>query len=482
MSTGYVVAILGGYFGLLYLVSRISTRRADAATFFIANRQAPWLLVSYGMIGVAISGITFISVPGQVVDTQFSYMQMVFGYAIGLLIVAFVFLPVFYRVQAVSIYYFLDQRFGPRSHRTAAILFLMAQTATASFKLFLMASVLQIALFDPLGMPFWLTVLVTLLLIWFYTYRGGIKTVILTDALQTTFLLVALVLSIWAISRQLNISPSIMLDSMGEQGISQVFFWSWDDPNNFYKLVLTGILLTVMTNGLDQSVMQKHLTCKDLWSSQKNISTLACILLLVNFLFLFLGGALYLFSQQAGIQLPALTDNIYPTIAIDHLGLAAATFFLVGIAAAAYSSADSSLTGLTTSFCIDILDYRVTDDNRTRQRQLIHLMFTLLIFILIMGFNEINNQSVLYYFIRTSGFIYGPLLSLFLFGIYSKRVIRDQYVPVICILSPLVSFILDQKSADWLGGYQFGYDILLINSLIAFIGFYILSKKLSSLH
>jgi Na+/proline symporter len=477
MSTGYVVAILVGYFGLLYLISRIGTKNADAATFFIANRSAPWLLVSYGMIGVAISGITFISVPGQVVNTQFSYMQMVFGYAIGLLIVAFVFLPVFYKVRAISIYSFLEQRFGPKSHRTAAILFLVAQTATASFKLFLMASVLQIVLFNPLGMPFWLTVLFTLLLIWFYTYRGGIKTVILTDALQTTFLLLALVLSIWAISRQMEVSISDMLKQMDQQGTSQVFFWAWDDPNNFFKLLLTGVLLTVMTNGLDQSVMQKHLTCKDLWSSQKNISTLAGIIMMVNFLFLFLGGALQLYSSQAGIALPELTDNIYPTIAIDHLGLAAGTLFLVGIAAAAYSSADSSLTGLTTSFCIDILGYGVEDDNRMRQRQLIHLMFTLLIFVLIMGFNMINNQSVLYYFIRTSGFIYGPLLSLYLFGIYSNRTIKDKYVPVICILSPLASFILDQNSADWLGGYEFGYDILLVNSLISYAAFYTLSQK-----
>ncbi len=477
MSTGYVVAILVGYFGLLYLISRFSTRKADSTTFFIANREAPWLLVSYGMIGVAISGITFISVPGQVVNTQFSYMQMVFGYAIGLLIVAFVFLPVFYRVRAVSIYTFLEQRFGPRSHRTAASLFLIAQTATASFKLFLMASVLQIVLFNPLGMPFWLTVLFTLLLIWFYTYRGGIKTVILTDALQTTFLLLALVLSIWAVSSQIDLSLGEMFQQMDQQGTSQVFFWGWDDPNNFFKLLLTGVLLTVMTNGLDQSVMQKHLTCKDLWSSQKNITTLAVIILLVNFLFLFLGGALYLYSSQAGIELPKLTDNIYPTIAIDHLGLAAGTFFLVGIAAAAYSSADSSLTGLTTSFCIDILGYRIEEENRTRQRQLIHLMFTFLIFILIMGFNNTNNESVLYYFIRTSGFIYGPLLSLYLFGIYSVRTIKDKFVPIICVLSPLVSFILDQKSTDWLWGYEFGYDILLVNSLISYLAFYILSGK-----
>jgi len=477
MSAGYTIGILLAYFGLLYLVSFLSTRKSDSSTFFIANRQAPWGLVSYGMIGVAISGITYISVPGQVVKTQFSYMQMVFGYVIGLLLVAFVFLPVFYKIKAISIYSFVDQRFGSKSHKTASIFFLIAQTATASFKLFLMAHVLQLVLFDQLGMPFWLTVLVTLLLIWLYTYRGGIKTVILTDTLQTTFLISALLLSIWSISNHLGVSVKELYKSMDTAGISQVFFWSWKDPNNFFKLLLTGILLTVMTNGLDQSVMQKHLTCKDLASSQKNIVTLSGILIFVNFLFLFLGGGLQLFSEHINLPIPELTDNLYPTVAIEHLGIAAGTFFLVGIAAAAYSSADSSLTGLTTSFCVDILHFNIEDGNRIRQRQWIHLGFSSLIFILIMVFNEVNNESVLYYFIRTSGFIYGPLLSLFLFGIYSKRKVSDHMVPIICIISPLLCVLIDQKSEAWFGGYEFGYDILLLNSLIAWLGLYLLSSK-----
>jgi Na+/proline symporter len=443
MNAGYVISIILVYFGLLYLVSRLTSGKSDASTFFIANRKAPWFLVAYGMIGVAISGITFISVPGQVIDMQFSYFQMVIGYVIGLLIVAYILLPVFYRIRAISIYSFLDQRFGKISHKTGAVLFIMAQTATASFKLFLMAYVLQIALFNTLGIPFWITVLVTLLLIWFYTYRGGIKTVIFTDTFQTTFLILALVLSIWTIASRLNYSVIELYSVMDMQGFS----------------------------------MQKHLTCKDLASSQKNIVTLAIILIVVNLLFLFLGGALAVFAISENIPMPEQTDNLYPILAVDHMGLIAGTFFLIGIAAAAYSSADSSLTGLTTSFCVDLLNFDEKDDHRRQLRYFIHLGFTLLIFVLIIIFKQVNNESVLYAFIRTSGFIYGPLLGLFIFGIYSKRKIKDKLIPYICILSPVISVILDLRSPHWFNGYEFGYDILLLNFILTLIALFILSKK-----
>jgi len=477
MSAGYVIGILITYFGLLYIVSLMTTRKADASTFFIANRNAAWPLVAYGMIGVAISGITFISVPGQVLDMQFSYFQMVIGYSLGLLVVAFILLPVFYRIRAISIYSYLKNRFGFYTHKTGAVFFLLAQVATASFKLFLMAHVLQLVLFRPLGLPFWLTVLVTLLLIWFYTYRGGIQTVIFTDTLQTTFLILALLLSIWAISDRMDLSITELYRNMDSRGISRIFYWSWNDPRNFFKLVFTGLLLTVMTNGLDQSVMQKHLTCRTLSASQKNIVTLAVIILGINALFLFLGGALYLFSLAENIPLPEQTDNLYPMLAVNNLGMVSGTIFLVGIAAAAYSSADSSLTGLTTSFCIDVLDFNEDQNNRRKMRQGIHFGFTLLIFILIMFFSRINNESVLYAFIRTSGFIYGPLVGLFAFGMYSKRKVRDAWIPLICILAPLISVILDQNSEKWFNGYQFGYDILVVNSLITLFGLFILSKK-----
>ena len=479
MSSGYIISILLVYFGLLYVISRITSKKADSATFFIANRKAPWFLVAYGMVGVGISGITFISVPGQVVDTQFSYFQMVIGYVIGLLIVAFVFLPIFYKINAISIYSFLQKRFGNASHKTGAILFLLAQTTTAAFKLFLMAFVLQLALFDPLGIPFWITVAITLLLIWFYTYRGGIKTVIFTDTLQTTFLIAAVVLSLWSIASRLNMSALDMYQAMDKEGISQMFFWKWGDPKNFFKMIFVGIFLTVMANGLDQSIMQKHLTCENLVSSQKNIVTLSIILIFVNLLFLLLGGALNLYTIYEGIPIPEQTDSLYPELAINHLGLATGTFFLIGIAAAAYSSADSSLTGLTTSFCVDLLNFDTKDNNRKGLRHGVHFGFTLLIFILIIVFKQVNNESVLYAFIRTTGFIYGPLLGVFIFGIYSKRSIKDKFIPIICILSPVFSFIIDINSIQWFNGYEFGYDILLLNLALALLALFILSKKKS---
>ena len=475
MTTGYVILIILIYFGLLFLISRVSVKTADSSTFFIANRNAPWPLVAYGMIGVAISGITFISVPGQVAETQFSYFQMVLGFAIGLIIVAFVLVPIFYRIEAISIYSFLKLRFGKFTHKTGALFFLLAQVATASFKLFLMAHVLQLLLFDRLGISFEITVLVTLLLIWLYTYRGGIQTVIITDTLQTTFLLLAVILSIWSISRQMDLSVGALYQEMKANDLAKVFYLGWDHPQNFFKLILAGILLTVMTNGLDQSVMQKHLTCRNLKSSQKNIVTLALILMVVNVLFLFLGGALYLFSSQEGVVLPQQTDSIYPVLAMNNLGLITGTFFLVGIAAAAYSSADSSLTGLTTSFCVDVLGFENQKSDHTRMRQAIHFGFTILIYVIILVFNAINNESVLSAFITTSGFIYGPLVGLFAFGIFSKKVVDDRWVPVISIIAPVVSVILDRNSAEWFNGYQFGYGILVVNSLIALAGLYLLS-------
>jgi Na+/proline symporter len=475
MTTGYVVLILLVYFGILFLISRLSVKNADSSTFFIANRNAPWPLVAYGMIGVAISGITFISVPGQVAATKFSYFQMVLGFAIGLIIVAYVLVPVFYRIKAISIYSFLKLRFGNFTHKTGAIFFLLAQLATASFKLFLMAHVLQLLLFDRIGLPFELTVLITLLLIWLYTYRGGIQTVIITDTLQTTFLLLAVVLSVWSVSRQMDLSVTGLYQEMEANNLSKIFYWDWDHPQNFFKLILAGTLLTVMTNGLDQSVMQKHLTCRNLKDSQKNLVTLALILLVVNMMFLYLGGALTIFIEQKGLAVPEQTDSIYPTLALDQLGLITGTFFLIGIAAAAYSSADSSLTGLTTSFCVDVLNFENWKTDNTMLRQGVHLGFTILIYLVILIFNAVNNESVLSAFIRTSGFIYGPLVGLFTFGIFSKRTVDDRWVPLVSLASPLLSLLLDRNSAEWFDGYQFGYGILVVNSLIALAGLYLLS-------
>ncbi len=476
MTSGYIIGIIFFYFSLLFIIAKVTGKNATSSTFFIANRNAPWFLVAYGMVGVAISGITFISVPGQVFENAFSYFQMVMGFSIGLIIVAYILIPLFYRSNVISIYSYLKQRFGTFTHKTGAVFFLFAQLATASFKLFLMAHVLQIFLFNRLGVSFEITVMITLMLIWLYTYKGGIKTVIITDTFQTTFLILAVILSLISISRQLNLSAFQMVEELNQMHVSKIFFWEWDHPHNFFKLLFAGVFLTVMTNGLDQSVMQKHLTCKNLKDSQKNIITLAVIILGVNFLFLFLGGALKLYSSNIGISLSDQTDDIFPQLALNNLGIIAGTFFLVGILAAAYSSADSSLTGLTTSFCLDILNIDFSSTKNIKIRYLVHFGFTLLIFITIILFNTINNQSVLTSFIKTSGYIYGPLLALFAIGIFTNREINDHAVPWICVLAPLLSILIDIKSKDWLDGFEFGYGILVLNSIIALTGFFIISK------
>ena len=472
MNETTVILVILGYFAVLFIISKSTGKNANASTFFIANRNAPWPLVAYGMIGVAISGITFISVPGQVITSQFSYFQMVLGYAVGLLIVAFALLPTFYKIKAVSIYSYLGQRFGIQAHKTGSILFLIAQVTMASIRLYLMAYVVQFMIFDGLGLPFSLSVGLTLLLIFLYTYKGGIRTIIFTDTLQTTLLILALLTTIWIVSTEMGLSLLDLNYQLGAREISKTFFWSLDDPKNFWKMFSAGVVVTVMHNGLDQSVMQKHLTCRDLRSSQKNIVTLSLILLLVNFLFLFMGGALNLYLDLNAIPLPEQTDDVFPIMAMNYLGPYGGMFFVLGIAAAAYSSADSSLTGLTTSFCIDILSMDDHENGNKQTRLMVHLGFTIMVFFVILIIDALNDRSILEIFLRTSGMVYGPLLALFAFGLLTKRPIDGKWVAPICLLSPLAVLLLDIYSEAWLKGYTFGYEILVINSLLTFILLY----------
>lgn len=473
MSPFLALSILAAYFGLLYLISYFSSRKADARVFYTAGRNTSWWLVSYGMIGVAISGITFISVPGEVSNSQFSYFQLVLGISLGLLIVAYVLLPVYYKQRVISIYGYLEERFGYWTHKTGASFFLLAHLLGASFRLYLMAFVLQLIVFDPLGLPFWATVLLTILLIWFYTYKGGIQTVIFTDTLQTTFLLLAVVASLYSLAQGLNISFAELPRKVWEEGPSQVLYSSWSSPNNFWKLLLTGTVLTIMTNGLDQAIMQKHLTCPSLRDAQKNITLLSLVLIVVNLLFLFLGGALWLYAQQEQLALPEQSDQLYPWLATEQLGTFAGITFVIGIAAAAYSSADSSLTGLTTAFCVDFLGYQTHRADDARVRTWVHLGFSLLLFVLILLFRAINDQSVIRSFIKVSGYVYGPLLGLFAFGLVHQASVRDRWIPGLCLLTPLLGLILDLYAEDWLG-YPLGYEIIVLNALLTFIGLFFL--------
>lgn len=470
MSPVLILGLISCYIGVLYVISYFTSRHADADSFYVAGRNAPWPLVSYGMIGVAISGITFISVPGEVINSGFSYFQLVIGYALGLMVVALVLLPLFYKSKVISIYSYLESRFGDYTHKTGTGFFLLAHLLGASFRLYLMAYVLQLIVFDALQIPFAVTVFITLMLIWLYTQKGGIQTVIFTDVLQTTFLLLAAVVGIWAVAETLDISVWNLQEKVWQSESAQLFHWSWSSPDNFFKLVITGMLLTIVSNGLDQAIMQKHLTCPNVGDAQKNIFTLSMILLVVNLLFLALGGSLLYFVQEAGLTLPAQTDQLYPTLAVDHLGYAAGITFIIGIAAAAYSSADSSLTGLTTAFCVDFLGYQSHREDNPKVRKLVHLGFSILIFLTILLFRAINDQSTISLFIKFSGYAYGPLLGLFAFGMFTRRQVKDRWVPLVCISAPILSLLLDRYSTVLMNGYQFGYEIIIINGLLTFVG------------
>lgn len=477
MNPYLTLIVIFAYFGLLSIVAYFTSRRADANSFYLADRKAPWPLVAYGMLGVAISGITFISVPGEVSNTQFSYFQLVIGYAIGLLIVAFLLIPIYYQRRVISIYGYLEERFGYYTHKTGAGFFLLAHLLGAAFRLYLMAYVLQLIVFDAIGIPFAATVLFTILLIWLYTFKGGIKTVIYTDVLQTTFLLLAVLISIGSIAGAMDWSVWELQRAVVQSDTAQFFFWSWESPKNFFKLVVTGIIITVMNNGLDQAIMQKHLSCATAQDAQKNIISLSVILIFVNLLFLFLGGALVIYANENGIALPDQSDQLYPMLAVEHLGTVAGITFVIGIAAAAYSSADTSLTGLTTAFCIDFLGYQRHREDNPRVRRLAHLGFSLLLFLCIMLFWALNDQSVISAWIRASGYAYGPLLGLFAFGLVSGLPVRDRWVPVLCLAAPVISYVLDTYSEQWFNGYRFGYEIIVVNGLVTFLGLFVLQTR-----
>ncbi len=473
MNSTTTLLLILGYVGLLFVVSYFTSRKANADAFYLAGRKAPWLLVSYGMIGVAISGITFISVPGEVKNSGFTYFQLVLGYALGLILMATILLPIYYKNQSISIYSFLEKRFGWYAHKSGSGFFLFAHLIGAAFRLYLMAYVLQLIVFEDLGIPFEITVFVLIILIWLYTYRGGMKTVIFTDVLQTSFLLCAVLVGIWAVSNSLDISVSDLRKQILAKESSRIFDWSWSSPNNFFKLFFTGALLTLVNNGLDQAIMQKHLTCSSLRNAQKNVFTLSAILVIVNVLFLFLGGALFHYAEAMSLSLPAQSDEIYPLFATEHLGALAGATFVIGMAAAAYSSADTSLTGLTTAFCVDFLGYHTVREDNPKIRRLVHLGFSFCIFLFILVFRAVNDESVISAFIKVSGYAYGPLLGLFAFGIATRKKIGDQWIPIVCIVAPVLAYLIDRNSLSWFG-YQLNYETIIVNALVTLIGLFTL--------
>ncbi|WP_029034254.1 sodium:solute symporter [Salinimicrobium terrae] len=477
MTPLLVFGIIAGYFLLLMAISHFTSRKADNSTFFTANRQSPWFLVAYGMVGATLSGVTFISVPGEVGNSGWTYLQFVMGNMVGYAVIALVLIPLFYKLQLVSIYQYLQNRFGQNSYLTGSGFFLVSQTIGASFRLFLAALVLQIAFFDAFGIPFYVTVFVTIALIWLYTFRGGIKTIVWTDTLQTTFLLLAVLISIYMITAQMNLSAPDVVNVIAESDMSRIFDWDWRSDRNFFKTFLAGIFITIAMNGLDQNVMQKNLTIEKTRDAQKNIFWFSLTFFFSTMLFLALGVLLYKFAMDQGIEIPGSTDDLYPLLALNHFGILAGIVFLLGIIAAAFSSADSALTALTTSFCVDILDIpKQKQENQKKTRLMVHIGFTLLMFCVIVIFNEINDSSVVNSVFKVAGFTYGPLLGLFAFGLLSKVKVKDKFVPLVCIASPLISVLLDINSTVWFNGYKFGFEILLVNAAITCLGLFLLRK------
>ncbi|MCM8569673.1 sodium:solute symporter [Gramella jeungdoensis] len=482
MSPILVFSVIAGYFLLLISISYFTSRQSDNVTFFTANRQSPWFLVAFGMVGATLSGVTFISVPGEVGNSNWTYLQFVMGNMVGYAVIALVLIPLFYKLKLVSIYEYLKNRFGKRSYLAGSSFFIISQTIGASFRLFLAAVVLQIAFFDAFGIPFYVTVLTTIALIWLYTYRGGIKTIVWTDTLQTTFLLLAVIISIVVIVNHMDLKAAEVFSVVSKSEMSGIFDWDWRSDRNFYKTFLAGIFITIAMNGLDQNIMQKNLTCRNKSDAQKNIFWFSLTFFFSTLLFLALGVLLYKFAIDQQISLPERSDEVYPLLALNEFGLLAGIVFLLGITAAAFSSADSALTALTTSFCVDILDIEKKKTDQKKTRMLVHIGFTLLMFIVIIIFNAINDTSVVSAVFKVAGFTYGPLLGLFAFGLLTKRPVKDRFVPVVCILSPVISIVLDLNSAEWFYGYQFGFEILLVNATITFLGLWGLYDKRPGFH
>lgn len=480
MNPQVVLLVISAYFLLLFLISWFTSRKVTADTFFTGDRQSPWFLVAFGMIGASLSGVTFISVPGEVGNSNFYYFQVVLGYTLGYFTIAKVLLPLYYRLNLVSIYSYLEDRFGFWSYKTGSFFFILSRALGSSLRMYLVASVLQLILFDSLGIPFWVSVLITVGLIWLYTYRGGIKTVVWTDTLQTAFMLASVVVTIVLIGKDLEIiSLSEYISAVVQDDRSAIFNWDWKAGTNFFKQFISGAFITIVMTGLDQDMMQKNLTCKTLGDAQKNMFWFTIILVIVNILFLSLGVMLYLYAETKGIALPAKSDQLFPMLATQYFSPFTGIVFVLGIIAAAYSSADSTLTALTTSFCYDFLqiERNYAPEKRVAIRKKVHIAFTGLMFFLILAFYWLNDQSVINSVFIIAGYTYGPLLGLYSFGLFTKFQVKDNWVPYLAVAAPLLTFLISSNSEKWLWGYKFGFEALILNGALMFLGLYLFRKK-----
>lgn len=481
MNPYLIAGIVIAYFGLLILISFLTSKKATNETFFTGNRRSPWFVVAYGMIGASLSGVTFMSVPGYVQTTQFTYIGVVIGYIFGYLAIAFVLLPLYYKLNLTSIYTYLGTRFGANSQRTGAMFFIVSRMLGSALRMYLVVFVLYEFVFKQIGIPFWALALCFIVLILAYTFKGGIKTVIWTDTLQTTFMLLSTIVTVVFLLQELDISLGDMLSQAADQGLTKIYEEDWRSNNFFWKQILSGAFITIAMTGLDQDMMQKNLTCKSLKSAQKNMISLSISLLFVNMLFLALGVALLFYANQTGFVLPDKSDSIFPAVAF-HLNTITCIVFVIGLVAAGYSSADGTLTSLTTTFCFDILGFdkstKWSQEQQMKIRKMTHVAFAMLYFVIIILFRPFHNDSLIKTLFDIAGYTYGPLLGLFVFGLFVKnRQPNDKVVPFIAILSPIICYILNIYSEELFFGYKFGFELLILNGLLTFLGLLAFNKK-----
>lgn len=472
-----IISVLVGYFALLIFISKMTSDDDGNESFFVGKKQSPWYIVAFGMIGASLSGVTFISVPGWVASSQFSYFQMVLGYLVGYTVIATVLMPLYYKLNLTSIYSYLEGRFGFWSYKSGAFYFLLSRTIGASFRLFLVANVLQILVFDAWNVPFAATVALTIALIWVYTHKAGIKTIIWTDTLQTLFMIVAVVLCFYYVADAMDFSISTAIEQISLSEYSKTFFLEDANSASFFpKKFFAGAFIAIVMTGLDQDMMQKNLSCPNIKDAQKNMFWFSIVLVFVNLLFLGLGALLYLFADQVGIS--ATGDDLFATVAMhESIPVVVGLFFLLGLIAAAYSSADSALTALTTSFCVDFLAIENKEASKQiSMRKRSHILFSVILFLVILIFKLINDESVISALFKVAGYTYGPLLGMYAFGLFTKWKIKDHLIIPVVLLAPIISYILQLKSPVW-WGFNFGFELLIVNGALCFLGMLLIRKR-----
>ena len=480
MGSSLIISVVLIYFIVLLFIAWATSRGVNNSEFFIGHRSSRWYLVAYGMIGTSLSGVTFMSVPGGVLADHFHYLQIVLGYFIGYMIVAFVLLPLYYRQNLTSIYSYLGQRFGQSSYMTGAGFFLLSRTLGACARIYLVLNVLQVFILDSWGVPFGVTTAVILLMILLYTYQGGVKTIVWTDTLQTTFMILALIITVWFIAHALGLSPGGLISGLSDRGFTQVFNTDWHSPAFFVKQILSGAFITVAMTGLDQEMMQKNISCRSLGDAQKNMVVFSVILVLVNLLFLILGGALYLYLTANNIAEPAKPDDVFPTIAINFLPPLVGLIFIIGLVSALFPSADGAMTALTSSFCIDVLGLdkqNKSEEAKIKTRKAVHLSVVFVFLVCILLFKWINTGSVITLILKIAGYTYGPLVALYVLGLYSKVKFKETLVPVVCICAPLITYIISTNSEQIFGGYKMGFEVAFVNVAITLIGLILIKER-----